>query len=211
LCEIYVDRARKMQWTQAFAVFGKLPVVQTLYDQHYLSLVSDGAKMRDFYHLYERLGVRPTEIDYAFFLDRATQASAPAPTDATAAALTKWLAKRKLAHTPANLRRAIAAVFPTPYQKFDRLGRDVAFIVDAVTEARLTVAERNAWQNRGALSAGSVGFSDERPAPPLSVISVTGELSGPRVDGVATFAAGASCPVAVLNPKRPQSSVARIN
>ncbi len=208
LCEIYVDRSRKAQWTHAFAVFGKLSAVQKLYDHHYLSLASDGVKMRDFYHLYERLGVRPTEIDYAFFLDRATQASAPAPTEATAAALTKWLAKMKLAHTPANLRRAIATTFPTPYQKFDRLGRDMAFIVDAVSEARLTTAERSAWQNRGALSAGSVGFSDERPAPPLSVIS---EPSAPRFDGVATQVAATSCPATVLNPQRPQSRVARLN
>jgi hypothetical protein len=208
LCEVYIDKSRKAQWTQAFAVFGKLPVVQKLYDHHYLSLASDGAKMRDFYRLYDRLGVKPTEIDYAFFLDRATQSSAPAPNGTTVATLTKWLAKLKLEHTPANLRRAIATTFPTPYQKFDRLGRDMAFIVDAVSEARLTAAERSAWQNRGALSAGSVGFSDERPAPPLSTIS---ESSGPRFDGVATQAAATSCPVAVLNPQRPQSRVARLN
>ena len=200
LCEVYVDKPRKAQWTHAFALFGKLPSVQKLYDHHYLSLASDGAKMQDFYRLYERLGVKPTEVDYAFFLDRATQSSPPAPNETTAATLTKWLAKMKLAHTPANVRRAIAATFPTPHQKFDRLGRDVAFIVDAVSEARLTMAERSAWQNRGALSAGSVGFSDERPAPFLSVIS---EPSGPRFDGAATPAAATSCPAAVLNPQRP--------
>ena len=197
LCEIFANNARKALWTNAFAAFGKASSVRRLYDRHYLSLVSDGAKMKNLYRLYELLGVSPTEIDYGFFLDRATHSSPPAPDAAVVAKIRQWLATNQVPPTPANTRRAFASSFPTSNQTADRLGRDVAFFLDAVTEAGLTPAERAAWQNRNRLSAANVGLSDERPAPALSV---TTDNERPNFNGTYT---ATQCSASVLNPQRP--------
>jgi hypothetical protein len=169
-----------------------------MYDRHYLSRASDGAKMATFYRLYDKLGIRPTEIDYAFFLDRATHSSPPSDLDNAARKIQGWLEERRVTRTPNNVRRAIAAKFPTANQTKDRLGRDVAFFVDAVTEAQLTPEERQAWINRGQLSAGNVGLSDEREAPALNL--------GPPVSGPSfnqSLEPVPPCPQSVLNPRPP--------
>jgi hypothetical protein len=198
LCSIYADEQRRNSWTRAFQKFGQSAFVRSMYDLHYLSRVSDGSKMQTFYRLYDKLGIRPTEVDYAFFLDRSTHSSPPSNVDSAASKIQGWLEEKHVARTPSNVRRAIAARFPTLSQTKDRLGRDVAFFIDAVSDAGLTQGERQAWKNRGQLSAANAGLSDEREAPALN--------PGPPVTGPSfseSLQPVPSCPQSVLNPKHP--------
>jgi hypothetical protein len=200
LCSVYADEQRRNSWTRAFQKFGKSPLVRSMYDRHYLSRASDGAKMATFYRLYDKLGIRPTEIDYAFFLDRATHSSPPSDLDNAARKIQGWLEERQVTRTPNNVRRAIAAKFPTAHQTKDRLGRDVTFFIDAVGEAELTQEERQAWIHRGQLSAANVGLSDEREAPALNPgLSTTGPSFNESLDPAPP------CPQSVLNPRNPPS------
>ena len=171
-----------------------------MYDLHYLSRASDGAKMQTFYSLYEKLSIRPTEVDYAFFLDRATHSSPPSNLDSAASKIQSWLEEKHVTRTPNNVRRAIAAKFPTASQTKDRLGRDVAFFIDAVEETGLTHEERQAWMNRGQLSAANAGLSDEREAPALNAGS---PATGPSFNE--SLVPVPPCPQSVLNPLKPPS------
>ena len=200
LCSIYADEQRRNSWTRAFEKFGKSALVRSMYDLHYLSRASDGAKMATFYKLYDKLGIRPTEVDYAFFLDRATHSSAPSDLDSAARKIEAWLEEKHVSRTPSNVRRAIAAKFPTASQTKDRLGRDVAFFIDAVSEPKLTPEERQAWINRGQLSTANVGLSDETEAPALNPGQPT---TGPSFSG--SLEPTPNCPASVLNPRTPPS------
>jgi hypothetical protein len=154
--------------------------------------------MVTFYRLYDKLGIKPTEVDYAFFLDRATHSSPPSDLDSAARKIQGWLEEKRVTRTLSNVRRAFAAKFPTASQKKDRLGRDVAFFIDAVSEAGLTQEERQAWIDRGQLSAANVGLSDEREAPALN--------PGPATNGPSfseSLEPAPPCPQSVLNPRTP--------
>jgi hypothetical protein len=198
LCSIYADESRRASWTRAFKELGKSALVRSMYDLHYLSRASDGAKMATLYRLYDKLGVKPTEVDYAFFLDRATHSSPPSDLDSAARKIQGWLEEKGVTRTPSNVRRAFAATFPTANQRQDRLGRDVAFFIDAVSESGLTQEERQAWIHRGQLSAANVGFSDEREAPALNPGADT---NGPSFGE--SLEPAPLCPQSVLNPRTP--------
>ena len=200
LCSIYADEQRRNSWTRAFQKFGQSAFVRSMYDLHYLSHASDGAKMQTFYRLYEKLGMRPTEVDYAFFLDRATHSSPPSNLDSAASKIQGWLEEKHVTRTPNNVRRAIAAKFPTASQTKDRLGRDVAFFIDVVGETGLTHEERQAWMNRGQLSVANAGLSDEREAPALNPGS---PATGPSFNE--SLLPVPPCPQSVLNPRKPPS------
>jgi hypothetical protein len=198
LCSIYADERRRASWTRAFKEVGKSALVRSMYDLHYLSRASDGAKMETFYRLYDKLGIKPTEVDYAFFLDRATHSSPPSDLNSAAREILRWLEEKRVPRRPSNVRRAFAAKFPTENQKEDRLGRDVAFFIDAVSEAGLTQEEQQAWRDRGQLSAANVGLSDERGAPALN--------PGPATNGPSfseSLEPAPPCPQSVLNPRKP--------
>ena len=198
LCSIFADPGKRADWTRAFKELGKSALVRSMYDRHYLSRVSDGSKMERLYRLYDKLGMRPTEVDYGFFLDRATHSSPPSDVDNAAGKIKAWLADKGFQQTPGNVRRAFAANFPTSNQTQDRLGRDVAFFIDAVGESGLTQEERQAWKQRGQLTAANVGLSDGKAAPALNPGS---DPNGPGFDKVLNPAP--SCPSSVLNPSPP--------
>jgi hypothetical protein len=198
LCSIYADEQRRSAWTRAFQKLGESTLVRSMYDLHYLSGASDGAKMATFYKLYDKLGMTPTEVDYAFFLDRATHSSPPSNLDNAATKIQTWLDQKHVTRTSSNVRRAIAATFPTMTQTKDRLGRDVAFFIDAVSEAGLTQQERQAWVSRGQLSAANAGLSDERGAPALNPVP---PAAGPGFSQ--SLDPAPRCPQSVLNPRPP--------
>lgn len=198
LCSIYADEQRRDSWTRAFQKLGKSALVRSMYDLHYLSRASDGAKMATFYKLYEKLGIKPTEVDYAFFLDRATHSSPPSDLDSAASKIQGWLEEKRVPRNPSNVRRAIAAKFPTGSQTKDRLGRDVAFFIDTVSEAELTQEERQAWIKRGQLSTANVGLADERGAPAINPgLPATGPSFSESLEPAPR------CPQSVLNPRPP--------
>ncbi|GAN00467.1 hypothetical protein U91I_04133 [alpha proteobacterium U9-1i] len=150
-------------WYGAFRVLAARPEVVAAYDTHYAAQNRAGAaRLAALYNTRrERSGSNtwvPTEIDWAFFLDRATQftTNLNAAVDALDALPSDA--------NPAQRRQAIArASLPVlASHRRLRLGRDVAFYVDG---AELNEEESDAWRYYGARRAGQVGLSDlRRPA-----------------------------------------------
>ncbi|QRY77526.1 hypothetical protein JVX91_18175 [Pseudomonas sp. PDNC002] len=198
LCSVYVDPKRRGQWTAGFQKIGEDPAVRQVYDAHYLSTASDGSKMASLFRLYQRLGVSPTTVDYGFFLDRATHSSPPSDTVSAAQKIKGVLSANHWPLTPANVRRAYSRAFPTSNQTRDRLGRDVAYFVDALGIEGLTAEEKSAWVHRGTFAASEVGLFDSQAASKLVPTPAT--VKGPPFDQ-----AGAAfhCPASVLNPRKP--------
>ena len=197
LCSVFADTPRRTAWAAAFASLGREPLVRRLYDAHYLSQASDGAKMTRLYKLWELLKLRPTAVDYGFFLDRATHSSPP-PAGDGAIRIAAWLKANAAPVTSAQVRRAFAASFPTANQTQDRLGRDVAFFIDNFGEAGLNEAELAAWQKRGKVKASDVGLFDYLPAPALvNIVETT------RPAFTETLNPAPLCPPSVLLPQKP--------
>lgn len=173
LCPIWLDPARATAWAAALARVSEHAATQAAYEAVYNSQYYDGAKVRGFMSLYRELGVTASEIDYAFFLDRATHTRgvfASGHNSNTAGAIRARAAqiRESLAgiEAPANwqYRLAIARLMPTASQRDDRNGRDMAFIIDGAGEGGLTASERANWQSRFGLRASMVGLSDDRAA-----------------------------------------------
>jgi hypothetical protein len=198
LCSVFADNTRRAAWTEAFAKLGKVSLVRQMYDLHYLSQASDGAKMAKLYRVWELLGLAPTAVDDALFLDRATHSSIRDTPETYANRIQSWLTERSLPVAPAHARRAFSDAFPTSNQRQDRLGRDVAFFLDNFGPDQLTDAERAAWQQRGRLRASDAGLFDYLPAP---VLATTGAVAGPSATQELNPAP--ECPQSVLNPQKP--------
>ncbi|MFO6430285.1 hypothetical protein ACLBKT_09400 [Erythrobacter sp. W302b] len=175
MCSIWLDPARASTWSQAFAQLGSSAMVRSVYNEIYASAGFDGSKVRGFYTLYEKLGVAPSEIDHAFFLDRATHTSGVTSDISGVSANSVGAALRRAEQIMAKLgsppyanwqvRQAISQILIPTRQRADRNGRDVAFFVDALGEDGLTATERANWRERFALSASMFGLSDDRPMP----------------------------------------------
>lgn len=167
---------QKAAWEQAFATLGADPAVRAIYDEE---AFGDEAWFRT---VVERLsdawieaGLTPSEVDLAFFLDRAIHMGWGAP---RFRAVEQALAELKASvpadeFTNARARFAVAdAVRPTARPE-DRLARDVIFLVDAEQELRNAMAAsptwprawKTSWRLRANVSAADVGLSDSRPAP----------------------------------------------
>ncbi len=160
LCKIWIDPQLRQQWKDGFARFGASPQVQRVYDALYASSTADGGKIAQYYRLYASAGIVPTEVDYAFMIDRATQFSGPgAQTIAAATAAMKSSGARS---TPAGLRRWISLNFRPSNQRTDRLGRDVVFYVEALEASgqSLTPEEKTAWNGRNPLRSSDAGLSE---------------------------------------------------
>ncbi len=199
LCAAWIDPVQRAKWNDGFRKFGVEPDVVAAYNAVYDSPQFDGGKIETWFRLYRTAGVAPTEVDYAFFLDRATQASAPGA--ATIAAAARAMDALGDGRSPAQLRRWIALNARPSHQVEDRLGRDVVFYIDAL-ETSLTPEELAAWKHRNPIRASEAGLDDRRPfgdyhATPLA----TG--APPRGTEQLTSAERAVCPAAVLHPLPP--------
>lgn len=200
LCGVYVDPARRLAWAEGFGRLGARPAVRAVYDAVYASASFDGGKIRTFVNAWRDAGLAPTEIDYAFFADRA--AHTRVRNVEVRRLLRRVLAALPEHPSPAQVRRgyARAARVTNASQRRARLGRDVTFYVDAL-ENVLTRAERHAWESRGARRASAAGLSDARPAPPLRV----GPRDPWRATGLRplTRDEAALCPAPVRHPRMP--------
>jgi hypothetical protein len=206
LCAVWIDPVRRAVVSDGFKHLAKDANVRKAYGQVYDSVDADGYKIARFFRLYDKLqpliGRKPTEIDLAFFIDRATHGGVP-PADAsgTLSALQAFLATAGSQSTPAQLRRKLAGLLPVSNQKVDRLGRDMIYIIDDPSVA-LTTSERKAWKARSGIKASDFGLSDSRfidayKAGPSVGISTT--LNQENV----TAAEKGTCPAEVQNPRKP--------
>lgn len=166
LCAIWNDKLRSAAWVDGFWRLGKHQRVQEEYQRIYASVDYDGAKMRNFYRVYEGLQRDPTEVDYAFFLDRATHGGFPrsAQIDGVVREIQDFIRSAGREVNAAEIRWKLASLLPTANQKEDRLGRDVVFVIDTM-RSKLSVSDLQAWQKRGPFRASDFGLSDQRTIP----------------------------------------------
>lgn len=206
VCAVWRDPARRHAWEEGLVILGQDSFVRHIFQRLYASEEFDGYKLRAYYRLWGELGLQPSEIDYAFFYDRATHIGAPPEglqsrelkmcADAESTALT--------AHAAA--RRCLSKRHRHPAQSPDREGRDIAFYVDGYAWDALGDDERKAWTNHIPLAAGRhFGLSDERLVP---IEQVTGGLSeaadAPPQDSSQLTQAEKSCPLEIRAPVRSQ-------
>jgi hypothetical protein len=211
ICAVWVDNARRHAWERAFAMLGEQPTVRAAYDRLYTFQEFDGAKLRDFYALWERLGIIPTEVDFAFFMDRITHLGGP-PTDDTEfdAKFAACLRAETASLTPnAGARRCISRLQPHKTQPDLRLARDVAYFLDGYAEGVLTPREIEAWGGYIPVSAVfnfALDDSGHYPMPGFTSIEVLGpDLPKGNVTDL-TPAEWSACPAEVLSPlKRRQT------
>jgi hypothetical protein len=198
LCGIWADPARRAAWKSGFEKLGQLPVVRKTFDEFYLSSSLDGGKIRTFVNAYAANGLKPTEIDYAFFKDRA------AHTTPRSEAIRTAIANALSAEPGAErwkIRRAIALNVRPSNQRADRLGRDVTFYLDGAGSGQLSAEERNAWQSRGGLRASDAGLSDAREYASFTPgAAINTSISQPAT---LTAAERTLCPAAVLATRQP--------
>lgn len=213
LCAVWLDPARAERWARGFAAFGEFAEARRIYAELYQSAAFDGGKVAAFRRVYQALGRQPTEIDLAFFLDRATHTGGvfAAGLDTNSAQAIARVAERVRASVPGTasapawrIRRALSIILATGNQAADRNGRDVVFFVDGAGIAQLTAAERANWLHRGPRFAADLGLSDERAAP--AGVATTTQFPT-RVQPFETLSASeaAQCPLRVLNWVNPNT------
>lgn len=206
LCAIWMDPARRTAWKKSFERLGATPVYRGVYDQYYRSSLSDGAKVQTFYRLYERAGLTPSEVDYGFFVDRATHSTPPKTDelDRLAREMKAFTAGKDAPNAFARLYLTRTLVAGNVTQRADRMGRDMAFLLDALAgSGALTTQERVAWSNRGRFLASDVGLSESRQVTSFAPITIDlSKMPRPTSDVLLPEERDA-CPKAVLLPLPP--------
>jgi hypothetical protein len=163
-------------WTRAFARLGALPGVQAAYDE---AAWGDQAWFR---YVVERLdkawrtaGLEPSEVDFAFFLDRSIHMGWGEPRFAAVEAALHDARACLLpgAFTNARARMVVADNVRAKARPDDRLARDAIFLVDDEKALAPAMAAsgtwprgwKRLWSARAGISASDVGLSDDRPSP----------------------------------------------
>ena len=178
LCAIWVNDRERADFTRRFAAYGARPEVQAAYHRVYDAANADGGKIARFFKLYKSIKSvikrDPTEIDLAFFIDRATHGSVP-PGDISKLVdqMTKFVTRTRNLPSPGNLRKQLAAWLPSHHKYNDRLARDAIFLVDD-PEVVVSDAHRRMWLQRSGLKASDFGLSDQRFVTDYPVAAPTG-------------------------------------
>ena len=211
MCALWIDPARRQIWETALAELGHSELIRRSYAKIYALDEFDGGKLRAFFALWKELGLNPSEVDYAFFLDRATHLGGPPASDqiATSRLRTCMGAYPNALHPNAKVRRCLAELQPHETQPEYRLGRDVAYYLDAFPEGTLSAKEIAAWAGYMPLSAvHNFGLSETKPAPlpkSDSLSSLGPDLPHPESTRV-TPQERRACPANVLAPARRKPS-----
>jgi hypothetical protein len=207
MCALWSDPARRQIWDNALAELGHSRLVREAYAKVYALDEFDGGKLLAFFALWKELGLTPSEVDYAFFLDRATHLGGPPEGDQVNIGRLRACAREQTKALFANAaaRRCLAELQPHDTQPEYRLARDVAFYLDAYPEGALSEKEIAAWAGYVPLSAvHNFGLSETNPAPiptpaPLSLLGP--DLPKPDSTRI-TPGERQACPPNVLVPLR---------
>lgn len=205
MCSIWATPERRAVWERALKSLGNEPSVREAYDHLYTAEEFDGLKFKAFFTLWTALNLAPSEIDYAFFLDRITHLGGPpAPATGIAAKMQACIAAEKGAiNRHGAARRCLSRMQTHATQPDYRTGRDVAYYLDAYSEGAIPESEIKLWAAYMTLSAAhNFGLRDEQPVPlPQSAaLSALGLELPPEADGQVMPAETARCPAAVLRP-----------
>lgn len=206
LCAVWRNPVRREAWRLAFAKLGANEFTRDTFNRYYQSTISDGGKIARLYRLYELAGLTPSEVDYAFFVDRATHSTVP-----SSEALTALAAKMKTFVAPfKNNKNAYARLLisrellaPNTNRIWDRRGRDMAFILGILrSTGTLKDQEIQDWERRGRYLVSDVGLSDTISAPPFTPVQL--DLTGmPKGTDELNDDERNNCPYTVLNPRSP--------
>lgn len=204
MCDVWISDDRRLAWEMALQNLGKMQTVRSIYDAVYARQEFDGYKLEAYYDLWEKLGVEPSEIDFAFFYDRSTHIGAP-PDDLKITDLKQCLdAEPSQVTRNAAARRCLSRIHPHPTQPKDRYARDTAYYIDSYTAPRLTAVELTTWQKHIPLAAGAnFGLSDSVRVTREKVTSAEKLDIEPPVFGKDQLTADENaCPVSILRPLR---------
>jgi hypothetical protein len=205
MCALWIDPVRRQIWDDALVELGHSRMVRETYAKIYALDEFDGGKLLAFIALWKELGLTPSEVDYAFFLDRATHLGGPPVADQVGPLRACAREQTKSVFANAAARRCLAKLQPHDTQPEYRLGRDVAFYLDAYPEGALSEKEIAAWAGYVPLSAvHNFGLSETTPAqiPRAASLSSLGpDLPKPDSTHI-TKGERQACPASVLAPLR---------
>ncbi|MBS1910388.1 MAG: hypothetical protein JST22_00240 [Bacteroidetes bacterium] len=158
------DSVRRAVIVDAFGALGRNAAARGLYDRYALE---EGEwlrpAMRRLYGLIPDAATHATEVDYAFFLDLSVHMSVTNERiTACRDSLAAFTRRERRDPRPEERRRIIARVMLPRHAQWDRLGRSVAYYIDAVGDRDLTHEERAAWMRRSRMRASQFGLSDMR-------------------------------------------------
>lgn len=173
---VCAQKGQMQAWRAAFATLGADPDVRAIYDADAWGEASWFRKVVGrLAASWEAAGLIPTEVDYAFFIDRSIHMGwGSARFKAVDAALAAAQAKAQAAGaelTSAQARLAVAAAVRPSAHPADRLARDVVYLVDAEADLAAAMAGardwpatwRSLWAARANITAADAGLSDDRP------------------------------------------------
>ena len=206
LCAIWMDPTRSTRWENALVELGQVPVARDAYARLYAMREFDGEKLRTFFELWQKLGLTPSEIDYAFFMDRITHLGGP-PEGGGLTVVEALTACMREEHSAISVngaaRRCLARLQPHETQPDYRLGRDVAYYLEAYGRGALSQSEIQTWANYVPLSAiHTFNLSDEKPAQredATSLSTLGSDLALPDSSDLAPIDLG-DCPATVISP-----------
>lgn len=205
MCAAWIDPERRKAWEQGLVKLSRSAIVQRIYSDIYSAHEFDGYKLESYMSLWRRLSIPPSEIDYAFFIDRATHVGAPPePALQTEQAIQACMADTKDAKTRhAAARRCLALHHPHATQPIDRLGRDVSYYRMQFADGALTANELTTWDRHIPIDAGAAfGLSDDRPAPANLVQAPLPADARPPRDLTELEHDELSCPLRIRAPER---------
>lgn len=213
MCAVWIDPRRRRAWEEGLVELGRSSLVRSAYRQIYAGHNFDGYKLRDYYRLWHSVGIAPSEIDYAFFFDRATHIGGPPPLEQSEIANLRTCIERQTAAKTAHAaaRRCLSLQRPHPEQPADRLGRDVAYYLDSFPRRALTKKELETWDTHIPLVAGTnFGLSDERHHPFKPILPSSSDVRDalPLEDTSLLTKQERACPRSIRSPLRtlpPQS------
>lgn len=170
---VFDDSERRENFRIIFAKLAGRPEIRAGYDRYFLGPNGYlGRRIARHYDLYARAGLKPTKMDFAYFLDRSLDY--PPLTEAQIASLADTVRSGQMTNWQA--RRLIANVTPftSPGSRSYQIGRDAVYFVDALGQEGLDETERTSWIKNSRLKASDVGLTEEVYAPPCDVVFLPG-------------------------------------
>ena len=169
MCAAWLSPERRQRWSAGLLKLGGSKLVRNIYRTLYAGLEFDGYKMVEYFQLWRSIGLTPSEVDYAYFFDRATHIGAPPAPGSPARAQFEMCISRDfpIGGIPQmrrpKARRCLALSHPHATQPVDRLGRDVSYYRAAYPVGTLSALEERRWQYHIPLDAAlQFGLSDQR-------------------------------------------------
>lgn len=207
VCSVWNTPERRSIWEKALQTLGGDRSVREIYDQLYSAQEFDGLKLKAFHQLWAALQLPPSEVDYAFFLDRITHIGGPpGPAPDVASKMRACMAgERDAISQHGAARRCLARLQQHATQPDYRTGRDVAYYLDAYREGGIPEEEIKLWAAYMPLSAAhNFGLRDDRTVRLVDAPSVRdlGMSLPPEADGQVLPSEIARCPASVLTPAR---------